>query len=481
MIDVSKLSDDEVEELLHLMELDEEYKKYNRILNFNPYPYQQKFFNAGSNYKRRFLCAANRIGKTFSAAVEMNYHLTQDYPDWWKGHRFEEPILAWGIGITGDSTQKVIQKELFGTENARFETLIGTGAIPKSKIVDVTRDGPRILMAKIQGKHGVSTLEFRSTQAGEAVLMGSTVHYIWLDEEDPWRSEQIYAQCVTRTATTNGLVTITATPEQGVTALVHKFMEDNTGYLYYQNATWNDAPHLTTDQKKELLASFPVWQHDMRSKGIPLMGEGLVYPVNEEDIKIDPIEIPAHWRRVCAVDIGIGESSTAVTWVAFDADTDTIYVYDTYHQAGATPADIGPQIKRRGQWIPCIMSHDSNNTEKGSGKTVAQYYREEGVNAQVEAFFNPIGADGKKNYFVEPGIMEITRRMKDGRFKVFSSCIRFWEEFRRYHRKDGKIVKTFDDQMDSCRYAAMSVTHRGKSLTEYETDQGYHVPYETVY
>lgn len=100
----------------------------------------------------------------------MTYHLTQDYPNWWVGHRFNEPILAWAVGITGESTQKVMQKELFGTENARFDALMGTGAIPKSTIVDTTRDGPRVLMAKIKGKNGISTLEFRSTQQGEHTL-----------------------------------------------------------------------------------------------------------------------------------------------------------------------------------------------------------------------------------------------------------------------------------------------------------------------
>lgn len=258
-------------------------------------------------------------------------------------------------------------------------------------------------------------------------------------------------------------------------------MGDETGYLYYQNATWDDAPHLTVEQKRELLASFPVWQHDMRSKGIPLMGSGLVFSVAEEKFKVEPVEIPAHWKRCCAVDIGIGDSNTAVAWTAYDADTDTIYVYDCYHAEGVTPAEIAPQIKRRGQWIPCILSHDSNNTEKGSGRTVASYYREEGVNAQVETFHNPIGTDGKKNYFVEPGILEMERRMKDGRLKVFSTCTRFWEEFRRYHRKDGKINKTFDDLMDASRYSIMSVTHRGKSLTEYETDTGYYQEYVPAY
>ena len=56
--------------------------------------------------------------------------------------------------------------------------------------------------------------------------------------------------------------------------------------------------------------------------------------------------------------------------------------------------------------------------------------------------------------------------MKTGRFKVFSTCDKFFEEMRRYHRKDGKIVKEFDDTMDAARYSALSVIGRGVSAGE---------------
>ena len=56
---------------------------------------------------------------------------------------------------------------------------------------------------------------------------------------------------------------------------------------------------------------------------------------------------------------------------------------------------------------------------------------------------------------VEAGLMDILDRMQTGRFKVFRHLAEWWEEFRLYHRKDGKIVKERDDLMDATRYAAM--------------------------
>ncbi|WPH64806.1 terminase large subunit [Vibrio phage vB_VpaP_SJSY21] len=485
---ISTLSEEERYELMLLLEDREEYMKNNWLEFFQPYKFQEEFYTASKQYKRRFLCAANRVGKSFSEAIEMAAHLTGIYPEWWEGHRFDKPILAWAIGISSESTQNVLQKELFGTSHGKDKTTLGTGSIPR-KCIDfenLVKDGHRIISCKIKHfdkdglEDGYSVLQFKSTAQGEHVLMGATVDYIWMDEEDPHRSEQIYAQCVTRTATTGGLITITATPENGLTSLVDLFMKggedaDGIARLYFQNATWDDAPHLDDETKKELLASIPEWQHDMRTRGIPIMGEGLIYAIDERTVTIPPFEIPSHWKRVCGVDIGITHPTAAV-WSAYDPATDTIYVYDVYHGTGDVPALHATAINERGNWIPVVLPHDADNTERGSGKTVATYYREAGVNAMLDTFYNPIGFDGKQNNFVEPGIMEINQRMKTGRFKIFSHCGKIFEEMRRYHRKDGRIVKTFDDALDAMRYSAQSVTHRG--ISEGEAGAGYSAAYQ---
>jgi hypothetical protein len=121
--------------------------------------------------------------------MEIAMHTTGLYPDWWVGHRFKYPILCWAVGITGDSTRKVLQKELFGTSMGKDIQALGSGALPRSCIdfENLEKDGHRILNCKIKHfdsegiEDGYSTLEFRSTQQGEHVLMGPTVDYIWLD------------------------------------------------------------------------------------------------------------------------------------------------------------------------------------------------------------------------------------------------------------------------------------------------------------
>ena len=61
--------------------------------------------------------------------------------------------------------------------------------------------------------------------------------------------------------------------------------------------------------------------------------------------------------------------------------------------------------------------------------------------------------DGNRS--VEAGLQQMLTRMIEGRFKVFSHLDAWWQEFDLYHRKDGLIVKEFDDLLDATRYAYM--------------------------
>jgi hypothetical protein len=50
-------------------------------------------------------------------------------------------------------------------------------------------------------------------------------------------------------------------------------------------------------------------------------------------------------------------------------------------------------------------------------------------------------------------------RMESGRFKVFKHLSDWFEEFRLYHRKDGKVFKENDDLMSATRYAVMMLRY----------------------
>ena len=60
---------------------------------------------------------------------------------------------------------------------------------------------------------------------------------------------------------------------------------------------------------------------------------------------------------------------------------------------------------------------------------------------------------------VEAGVMEMLDAMQTGRFRVAKHLNEWWEEFRLYHRDNGRIVKEFDDLMAATRYAWMMRRH----------------------
>jgi Terminase RNaseH-like domain len=58
-------------------------------------------------------------------------------------------------------------------------------------------------------------------------------------------------------------------------------------------------------------------------------------------------------------------------------------------------------------------------------------------------------------------------RMEAGRFKVFKHLNDWWDEFRLYHRRDGRVVKEYDDLMSATRYGIMMLrTARTKKERE---------------
>ena len=89
---------------------------------------------------------------------------------------------------------------------------------------------------------------------------------------------------------------------------------------------------------------------------------------------------------------------------------------------------------------------------------MAEEYRKHGVNMLFSHFTNPpaVGDTGKGNFKVEPGINAMLEAMQEGRFKVFKTCDDWVEEYKYYHREDGKIVKLKDDLMSATRYGFQS-------------------------
>jgi phage terminase large subunit-like protein len=411
------------------------------------YVKHMKFFSLGKTSSERCIMAANRVGKSEGiGGYETVLHATGRYPDWWSGYRFNRAISAWAAGTTSTTARDIIQYKLLGSpEN------FGTGLIPKKYLVQTTPKAggvpnaiDTILINHISG--GISRIKIKSYAEGRKSFEGTEQDLIWLDEECPL---SIYTECVTRTMTTNGLIMLTFTPLEGLTQTVLQFLpggeikEVLNGSKTLIMATWDDAPHLTEVQKQKLFEALPPHQREARSKGIPALGSGAIFPIRETEIIVPDFSIPDHWLRCYALDVGW--KKTACLWAATNPETKITYLYSEYYQGQAEPFVHAEAIKSRGVWIPGVIDSAAHGRTQDDGTQLYESYYKCGLDL------------ANANKAVEAGLYNVWQMLSLGKLKVFGSLVNWLAEFRLYRRdNDGKVVKENDHLMDCTRYLVMS-------------------------
>src|SRR5574343_287838 len=454
----SSLSRAEKLQLFELLQEKSRRKANNKLRDYRPYSKQAEFHANGALFRERLLMAGNQLGKTWSAGFETAMHLTGRYPDNWQGRVFDKAVAGWAAGVTSEVTRDSVQRVLCGRSNA-----IGTGAIPKDAIKEKSMkrgvaDAIDTMVIRWGGggdvQAGESLLGFKSYDQGREKFQAETLDFVWLDEEP---DADIYSESLTRTNATGGMVYMTFTPLKGMSEVVKRFLIDKMPGTHVTTMTIDDAEHYTPEQRAAIIASYPAHERDARTKGIPTLGSGRIFPVAEETIKVDPFEIPRHWVQICGIDFGWDHPSAAVR-IAWDRDNDIIYVTSGHRQKEQTPIMFAATVKPWGDWLPWAWPHDGLQHDKGSGKPLRDQYAAQGLNMLKDKATHPPEPgeeDGTGGNGVEAGLLDMLDRMQSGRLKVFSNLNDWFEEFRLYHREDGKVVKIDDDLMSATRYAIM--------------------------
>jgi phage terminase large subunit-like protein len=418
------------------------------------YPKHLEFFRAGLRCRERLFISANRIGKTKGGCYEDALHLTglyDTYAPWWEGRRFPGPIKAWICGTTDEKVKETLQEELFGAVGHW-----GTGLIPGATITKIDKaigGAVKDLIDTAYIQHatgGTSVMQFKSYKQGREAFEGTYRHLIHGDEEMPM---DVKGECLLRTMDVGhgpGMLLLTFTPLQGLSEVVLDFLPEGqlphgaqTGEKYVVNATWDDVPHLSAAEKAVLLASIPPFQRDARTRGLPVLGAGVIYPVPEEDYLIDPFEIPKHWLRAYGMDVGW--NWTACPWGAYDQESDTWYLYYEYKRGEAEPSIHAAAIKGPGAWIRGVIDPTANGRGEDDGIALLTKYQALGLH-----LFPAMNA-------VSTGLYDCWDRLSTGRLKVFRSLSALRNEIRLYRRDEkGRVVKVNDHLMDAMRYLIMS-------------------------
>lgn len=460
----------------------------HKLGGYDPYPFQKTYHacfegrfssphqgppDSGKRAHQIMASAANQVGKTEMGGGDIAIHATGEYPSWWKD---EWPNLTellrkfpeiWCGGENNARVRDIAQSALLG--DAADPSKFGTGLIPRKAIqstVNMAGVPGAFDSVVVRHKAGFNvTIKFKSYQAGVLDWAGTPVAIIWLDEEPP---QVYYSQSLARTITTGGYVKMTFTPEKGQTDLISNFMAALTPGQAFLIAGWEDAQHpdgrthFPPGHLELLFEAFLPHEREMRSKGIPVLGAGMVLPVAQSQFVIDPVFIPPHARHVGGIDFGSGgvNHPTGAAWWAFEFDSKTAYLYKDYKSKATGVADHVMALRGQDPWIPFAWPHDGHRKEAYATEGIANAYRAGGVNMLSSHFADPETG----NNAVEPGILAMYQGMSgvgDWTIKVFSTCHWFLQEHQLYHRseKDSTIVDNNDDVISAARYGFRSARY----------------------
>jgi phage terminase large subunit-like protein len=452
--DLSKLSD---EELIRGFTLACET---NKLLAYEPYPWQREFHSMGADAKERLLICANGVGKTYSVAAELAMHCTGIYPEWWDGARLESGGFEVWIGSIDNEMQKIgLQESLMGPD---LEEGIGTGFIPLRCIEKLNRRQSGIkdvldeaFITHVSGKR--VKLRFKTFEQGDKKWQsGKPKIIVWDEEPDENNVEQknVFSEMQTRLVRNNGMFFGCRTPLYGMTALITHFMESQNDNVRWIGATWDDAPHMNSEARARVLAAYPEHQRSARSTGVPMMGEGGIFTTPESSFVVPPMQIPDHWARIKGIDFGLAHPA-ALACLAWDRDTGVKYLYDVWKDKIKRTAEHVEAINRREDWIPVAWPHDGEKRDPKSGARLADTYKTPPYNVTMlgksARYKNDIG--GAQAQW--PIIETVRADLATGMLKVFSTCKPWLDEYRSYHIKDGQIMAVRDDCLKASFYAYM--------------------------
>jgi phage terminase large subunit-like protein len=432
---------------------------YTGPLSRDKYPKHMEFFKATSLSREPWMLAGNRVGKTEAGCYTLTCVALGQYPSWWPGVRVEKKdIFLCAAGTTGLKTRDTLQLKLLG-----LPSNIGSGMLPKKSIIKFT---PKSGIAEAKDSvavrnafGGISTIVFKSFDQGRHAFEGTEQDFILLDEEPP---VDVYQECIMRTMTTKGIVMCTFTALQGITELITSTFPDGliregpVGTKYVVNATWDDAPHLSEEDKKQMVAALPAHVALNRKTGIPMIGEGLIYPVPEHDYVIEPIKFPDSFLHVYGFDVGW--KKTAAVFAAIDPITKTKYIYAVHYLGEQGPSVHASAIKKYGE-MPGVVDYAAHQRSPNDGRRLFDEYKKEGLE-----LYNA-------NKAVDAGIIKCYQALVLGKTKVFNTCVPFLHEIRKYRRDEkGKVVKVDDHLMDAWRYLEMSGEEHARACFDKHSD-----------
>ncbi len=410
--------------------------------------------------RNRWVFGGNRSGKTECGAVEAVWMARGIHP--YRKNR--KDVFGWVVSLTAQVQRDVAQRKiLYYLRPDWIEDIVMTSGrkdSPASGVID------QIFVKNVFG--GISVIGFKSCEMGRERFQGSSLDFVWFDEEPP---KDIYEECRMRVLDKKGDIFGTMTPLKGLTFVYYDiFMNPKCDpEVWYEFMEWADNPFLPKEEIALLEATLPSDTLETRRYGRFHESHGLVYPEFDENVHvIDPFPVPPEWQDTISIDPGL-KNPLSAHWYCVDYDGN-VYVVAEHYCAGLdvdSHADAIHGICERIGWkrdekgrVTALIDSAADARTLSAQKSVSELFYGRGilVNSRVN-----------KDLF--SGIAQVKRYLSQKNnlpsLYIFKSCPNMIREFKGYFWGSGETpVKKDDHAMDELRYYLMTKPRPAKGTVE---------------
>lgn len=414
--------------------------------------------------KNRWVFGGNRSGKTECGAVEVIYMARGIHPY----RKNKDKVFGWVVSVSSQVQRDVAQKKILSYLNPdwidNIIMLEGRRDSPENGIID------QLIIKNVFG--GKSIIGFKSCDQGREKFQGSSLDFVWFDEEPP---KDIYDECKMRVLDKCGDIFGTMTPLKGLTFIYDEIYLNkyNNKEVWYEFMEWADNPYLDKKEVKRLTQSLSDDQIESRRYGRFSNSQGLVYTEFDENLHvIEPFCIPEDWQNNISIDPGLN-NPLSCHFYAVDYD-DNVYVVAEHYQAQKDIVYHADKIKKIGKslnWktdrfgrLNALIDSAANQKTLASSKSVSELFMEQGINVNTKV---------NKDLFT--GISRVKQYFKQNKIFIFKNCTNLIRELKGYWwGKEDTPIKRDDHALDELRYFIMSRPKGEKhpyTMTDVEKDK----------
>ena len=401
--------------------------------------------------KNRWVFGGNRTGKTECGAVETVWLLRGIHP--YKQNK--KDMMGWAVSLSTQVQRDVAQSKILSYLNpswiADIVMLSGKKDSPSSGVND------KIYIKKVFG--GISVLGFKSCDQSREKFQGTSLDFVWFDEEPPY---DIYLECKMRVLDRCGEIFGTMTPLKGLTWVYDEIYlnKKNDKEVWYENISWQDNPFLNQKEIEKLMSEMSKDELDARCNGKFTFYGGLVYSnFDENQNVVEPFEIPKELYDGISIDPGF---RNALSCHFYARDTDgNVFVIAEHYAANLTIEEHSKAILDIANRLDWPRDYDGKLCalidSAGLQKTLASQ------KSVVDLFFeNGIKTNPNVKKELLPGIQKVKKYIcdlaGDRRLFIFRNCPNMIREIKGYFWGDDDIpIKKDDHSLDELRYYIMSI------------------------